>query len=46
MYERSIKDPDRFWLEQATSLEWIKKPTAGRKYRVGHRRAKNRAHVV
>jgi acetyl-CoA synthetase len=32
MYERSIKDPDRFWLEQATSLEWIRKPKTGRKY--------------
>ena len=32
MYERSIKDPDGFWLEQADTLEWIKKPTKGRKY--------------
>jgi acetyl-CoA synthetase len=32
MYERSIKDPDGFWLEQAATLEWFKKPTAGRKY--------------
>jgi acetyl-CoA synthetase len=32
MYERSIKDPDGFWLEQAATLEWIKKPTKGRKY--------------
>jgi acetyl-CoA synthetase len=32
MYERSIKDPDGFWLEQAGTLEWIKKPTKGRKY--------------
>ncbi|HXR04074.1 MAG TPA: acetate--CoA ligase [Verrucomicrobiae bacterium] len=32
MYERSIKDPDGFWLEQANTLEWIKKPTKGRKY--------------
>ena len=32
MYERSIKDPDGFWLEQASTLEWIKKPTKGRKY--------------
>jgi len=32
MYERSIKDPDGFWLEQAGTLEWIKKPTQGRKY--------------
>ncbi len=32
MYERSIKDPDGFWLEQAATLEWFKKPTVGRKY--------------
>jgi acetyl-CoA synthetase len=32
MYDRSIKEPDKFWLEQAATLEWFKKPTAGRKY--------------
>jgi len=32
MYERSINDPDGFWLEQAATLDWIKKPTKGRKY--------------
>jgi acetyl-CoA synthetase len=32
MYERSIKDPDGFWLEQAATLEWVKPPTKGRKY--------------
>jgi acetyl-CoA synthetase len=32
MYERSVKDPDGFWLEQATTLDWFKKPTKGRKY--------------
>ena len=32
MYERSVKDPDGFWLEQAKTLDWVKKPTAGRKY--------------
>ena len=32
MYERSIHEPDKFWLEQATSLDWFKKPTLGRKY--------------
>jgi acetyl-CoA synthetase len=33
MYDRSIKDPDGFWLEQANSLlAWIKKPTKGLKY--------------
>jgi len=32
MYERSIKEPDKFWLEQCRTLEWFKKPTVGRKY--------------
>src|ERR1017187_9849950 len=32
MYERSIKEPDAFWLEQAGTLEWSRKPTKGRKY--------------
>ncbi|MBT3755274.1 MAG: acetate--CoA ligase [Candidatus Cloacimonetes bacterium] len=32
MWERSIKDPDGFWLEQAESLHWFKKPTIGLKY--------------
>ena len=32
MYERSIKDPDSFWLEQAQTLHWFKKPTVARKY--------------
>jgi len=27
MWERSIDDPDEFWLEQAKSLHWFKKPT-------------------
>ena len=27
MYARSIKDPDGFWSEQATRLDWIKSPT-------------------
>ena len=26
MYQRSINEPDAFWLEQANTLEWIKKP--------------------
>jgi acetyl-CoA synthetase len=25
MYDRSIKDPDAFWAEQATQLDWFKK---------------------
>ena len=32
MYDCSINDSDRFWLEQAESLEWIKSPTIARKY--------------
>ena len=32
MYERSIRDADTFWLEQANTLEWIKKPTMAREY--------------
>ncbi len=27
MWERSISDPDGFWLEQAEHLHWFKKPT-------------------
>jgi len=32
MYERSVNDPDGFWLEQAETLDWFKKPTVSRKY--------------
>jgi acetyl-CoA synthetase len=32
MYQRSINQPDAFWLEQAATLDWFKKPTKGRKY--------------
>ena len=32
MYERSVNDSEAFWLEQATTLEWVKKPTHARKY--------------
>ncbi len=32
MYERSVRDPDGFWLEQAKTLEWVKPPTRGRRY--------------
>lgn len=33
MYERSINDPDAFWLEQATSLlTWFKQPTRAREH--------------
>ena len=29
MYERSIADPNGFWLEQAERLDWMTKPTKG-----------------
>jgi acetyl-CoA synthetase len=32
MYERSIREPEKFWLEQANTLDWFKKPTVARKY--------------
>ncbi|HNY77912.1 MAG: acetate--CoA ligase [Sedimentisphaerales bacterium] len=32
MWERSVKDPDGFWLEQAQSLLWFKKPTKSLEY--------------
>jgi len=32
MYDRSVKDPDAFWLEQAETLDWVKKPTKAREF--------------
>jgi len=32
MYDRSIKEPDAFWLEQAATLDWIKPPTRARRF--------------
>ena len=32
MYDRSIKEPDAFWLEQAKTLTWFKPPTVARNY--------------
>ena len=32
MYDRSIHEPDAFWLEQAATLDWFKKPTVARKF--------------
>lgn len=32
MYRRSIDDSEQFWLEQALTLEWFKKPTLACKY--------------
>ena len=32
MYRRSLREPDKFWLEQARTLEWSKPPTVTCKY--------------
>ncbi|MBC7256353.1 MAG: AMP-binding protein, partial [Chloroflexi bacterium] len=32
MYEESIKDPEGFWLKQAETITWFKKPTKAREY--------------
>ncbi|MCX7726719.1 MAG: AMP-binding protein, partial [Chitinispirillaceae bacterium] len=32
MWERSIKDPDGFWLEMAKTLSWFKEPKKGLEY--------------
>jgi acetyl-CoA synthetase len=32
MWERSINDPNGFWLEQAQKLDWFKKPVKGLEY--------------
>jgi len=32
MWERAVKDPDGFWLEQAKSLTWFKEPTRSLEY--------------
>jgi len=32
MWERSINDSDAFWLEQAATLDWFKKPTKALEY--------------
>ncbi|MDI6447643.1 acetate--CoA ligase [Anaerobaca lacustris] len=32
MWEKSVKDPDGFWLEQARSLSWFKEPTQSLEY--------------
>ena len=32
MWEESINEPDKFWLEQAKSLSWIKEPTKSLEY--------------
>lgn len=32
MYRRSIEDPNKFWIEQADTLTWFKKPQVGCSY--------------
>ena len=32
LYDKSVTDPDGFWLEQAGTLDWFKKPTVARKH--------------
>jgi acetyl-CoA synthetase len=32
MWDASINQPDKFWLEQANTLDWFKKPTVGLNY--------------
>jgi acetyl-CoA synthetase len=32
MYDRSIQDPQGFWLEQARTLDWVKPPTSTLQY--------------
>ena len=32
MYDRSLNDPDGFWLEQAETLTWFRKPTKALEY--------------
>ena len=32
MWEQSINEPDKFWLEQAKNISWIKKPTKSLEY--------------
>jgi len=32
LYQRSIREPEAFWLEQAKTLEWFKQPKHARKF--------------
>ena len=32
LYQRSIREPEKFWLEQANALDWFKKPTVTGKF--------------
>lgn len=33
MYDESINEPDKFWLKQAETLDWFKKPTKAREHK-------------
>jgi acetyl-CoA synthetase len=32
LYQRSLREPEAFWLEQAATLDWFKKPTVAGNY--------------
>jgi acetyl-CoA synthetase len=32
LYEKSVREPEKFWLEQAQTLEWSRKPSHARKF--------------
>ncbi|HEY5043476.1 MAG TPA: acetate--CoA ligase [Verrucomicrobiae bacterium] len=32
LYQRSLREPEKFWLEQAQTLDWFKPPTVALKY--------------
>ena len=46
MYERSVKDPDAFWLEQARHARMVQEADRRPQIHLGHRRAKDPAHLV
>jgi acetyl-CoA synthetase len=33
MYDESVKNPDKFWLREADTVDWYKKPTKAREYK-------------
>jgi acetyl-CoA synthetase len=46
LYARSLREPEKFWLEQAKTLEWFKAPTVARKFTLGHRPRVKIEHLV
>ena len=32
LYQRSLREPEKFWLEQARALDWLKQPTVAGKH--------------